>query len=255
MADTDIKLDTVPPEEEAPEKKRGFFGRIFYGLFGPFIRIYKRIILALTNTFRRIGNGIKFVGLKTWKVLRVVLAVGAVLGVIGGACYAGIYFKLLNLEDLNRSLMLWKWPYIGENFVEPAPLPEEEPEPEKTDEKKKEKKETVVEDVRPKTAEAKASSKPIKITKEEIEKQMKEAAKAEKKRATKLARLYENMKPQEAADIMNEMDDSTVIAVLQRMEESAAAKVLAKMDPAKSARLSNIIFHGGSAVPKIGTLP
>ena len=257
MADNEKKRDTVPPAEKtvaAPKKKRGFFGRIIAGLFSPFVSAYQRIILALSNTFHRIGHAISFVLSKIWFVLKKLLIVSAVLGVIAGSVYLGLYFKLINLEDLNRSLMLWKWPVIGENFVEPPPLPEPEPEENKEPEKAEDKKKESVEDVRPKTAEAKEASKPIKITKEEIEKQMKEAAKAEKKRASKLARLYENMKPQEAADILDSLDDATVIAVLQRMDESQAAKILAKLDPVKAARFSNIIFHGGSAVPRIGRL-
>lgn len=263
MADKDIKQETVPPADDSPEevkpkKKRGFFGRIFAALTDPFVSAYRRIILALSNTARRIWNAIKFVGSKLWFVLKRLLIASAVVGAIAGSIYLALYFKVLDLDDLNRSLMLWKWPVIGENFVEPPPLPEPEPEPEEKTkpegEAGKDKKKPAVEDVRPKQAEEKAPSKQIKITKADIEKQMQEAAKAEKKRAAKLARLYENMKPQEAADIMNEMDDATVISVLQRMEESAAAKVLAKLDPVKAGRLSNIIFHGGSAVPKIGRL-
>lgn len=242
------------------KKKVGIFRSIFNGLIFPFVWVYDRIVLAITNTLRRICNAITgvcraiknffwniFTKLweimkKVWVVLKKVLIVLLVLGVIVGGFFLGMYLRLFNVDDVNRKLSLYKWPIIGENFVEPPPL--EEPVAEQGSESAKDKN-GKIEDVRPKNAEAKSA--PIKVTKEEIEKQMKEAAAAEKKRVTKLARLYENMKPQEAATIMNDLDDVVIVAILQRMDESQAAKILAKIDPVKSARLTKIIFGGSTS--------
>ena len=65
----------------------------------------------------------------------------------------------------------------------------------------------------------------------------------EKKRVSKLARLYEGMKPSEAVPIMEQLDDDTIVAVLNRMEEENAAKVLAAFDSARAASLSTAMLR------------
>ena len=85
------------------------------------------------------------------------------------------------------------------------------------------------------------------LTKEEIEKQMKEREAQEKKRVSKLARVYNEMKPQQAAEVMKDLDDDLSVAILQKMDESQAAKTLAAMDADQSARLTKLMYTG---VPK-----
>ena len=253
------KEEKVVKKATAKPKKPGFFRSIFNFIFYPFIKVYERIALALSNTKKRIVGAImavcrfiKNIFLKLWEVmkkawviLKKLLIVFLILGVIAGGFFLGMYLRLFNLDDLNRGLQLYKWPVIGENFVEPPPL--EEPEQTGDDAKKDGKdKNGKVEDVRPNAADSKTPT--IKVTKEEIEKQMKESAKAEKKRVSKLARLYENMKPQEAATIMEDVEDVIIVAVLQKMEESQAAKILAKIEPAKAARLTRMIYGGPTSL-------
>ena len=84
----------------------------------------------------------------------------------------------------------------------------------------------------------------MKITKEEIEKQQKEREAAEKKRVTKLARLYNDMKPADAAKVMETLDIDLCIAILQRMDEGNAAKVMAAFDPERAAQITQIIYEG-----------
>jgi flagellar protein FlbB len=64
----------------------------------------------------------------------------------------------------------------------------------------------------------------------------------ETKKISKLARLYGNMKPEEAVPILTQLDDATVVAVLNKMEEDQAAQVLAKFDPAKAAQISQAML-------------
>ncbi|WP_399555551.1 MotE family protein, partial [uncultured Selenomonas sp.] len=85
------------------------------------------------------------------------------------------------------------------------------------------------------------------LTKEEIEKQMKEREAQEKKRVSKLARVYNEMKPQQAAEVMKDLDDDLSVAILQKMDESQAAKTLAAMEAEQSARLTKLMYTG---VPK-----
>jgi hypothetical protein len=84
----------------------------------------------------------------------------------------------------------------------------------------------------------------VKITKEEIEKQQKERETAEKKRVTKLARLYNDMKPADAAKVMETLDIDLCIAILQRMDESNAAKVMTAFEPGRAAEITQIIYEG-----------
>ncbi|MBD3221082.1 hypothetical protein GF314_07535 [bacterium] len=56
--------------------------------------------------------------------------------------------------------------------------------------------------------------------------------------ASKLAKMYEAMKPAKAATILAAMDMEVTLAILARMKERAAAKILSYMDAGHAARLS-----------------
>ena len=125
---------------------------------------------------------------------------------IGGAV-AAIYFQVVNDEQVqwaNENLGLYKMPLVGadqmfEYFKVPEGVvwPEPEPEPELTEEEKN-KAETVAANNPSAKAAAegdKQKSKDVKISRKEIEAQMAAREAAEKKRISKLARIYENMKP------------------------------------------------------------
>ncbi|HXP73271.1 MAG TPA: hypothetical protein VN823_03935 [Stellaceae bacterium] len=49
-----------------------------------------------------------------------------------------------------------------------------------------------------------------------------------------LVKIYETMKPREAARIFEELDTPTVLDVLEQMKEAKAAPILASMDPTKA---------------------
>ena len=49
-----------------------------------------------------------------------------------------------------------------------------------------------------------------------------------------LVRLYESMKPRDAATIFNELDMAVLLPVVDRMKEAKAAAIMAAMDPAKA---------------------
>ena len=130
----------------------------------------------------------------------------------------------------NEKLGLYNLPIIGQYFVKPAPTQDEMEnmpvENDKPDDKDKK------------------DTKKVTISKKEIEQQMKEREAAEKKRVSKLARLYNEMKPRDAAEAMDSLDDDLVIAILQRMDEGNAAKVLSEFQPAKTARLTQLMYEG-----------
>ena len=138
------------------------------------------------------------------RILRIVGIILLIAVLIVGGFFLGIYLRILDSNEMNEKMGLYDMPIIGEYFVRPAPqegasivtdAPAEEP--------KKDTKE----------------SKPLRLSKEEIEKQAKEMQAAERKRVSKLARIYNEMKPADAAKILQEMDDTLIINILQRMDE------------------------------------
>ena len=168
--------------------------------------------------------------------MKVLLMLFLLFVLIVGGFALGVYLQLIDTQEANEKMKLYDLPVIGEYFVRPAPseddmekMPVEDAKPDKdTDVKKDDKKE----------------SKKLVITKEEIEKQMKQREAEEKKRVSKLARLYNQMKPKDAAKAMDELDDDMCIAILQRMDEAVVAKIMTEFDEGKTARITRIMYAG-----------
>lgn len=209
--------------------------------------------VAEESTLRRVGK-------RLLHFLGILLALGVI---VAAGFFAGIYLRLFDVYEANEQLDRHALPFVSEYIVEPikkipgafdeyifqpasravdeklsSPPPDAQPaEGEKKPEEDKK-------DDSPKPITKEEESKPIVLSKEEIEKQQKEAEAAERKRVSKLAKLYNEMKPEAAADIMTDLDDEIAVAVLQKMDESQAAKVLASLDPGHSARLTRSIYTG-----------
>lgn len=60
----------------------------------------------------------------------------------------------------------------------------------------------------------------------------------ENNRIRSLVKIYEGMKPKDAANIFNEMDMAVLLKVISRMSERKAAPIIAAMDTAKANRLT-----------------
>ena len=176
------------------------------------------------------------------KIVKIALAAILLLVLVAGGLLLGVYLQIFDAGTMNEKLKLYDMPIIGEFFVKPAP---ETGEALKEDVSGKPKEELT--DSKPDPDKDKGQSKPKVLTKEEIEKQMKEREAQEKKRVSKLARVYNEMKPQQAAEVMKDLDDDLSVAILQKMDESQAAKTLAAMDADQSARLTKLMYTG---VPK-----
>ena len=164
------------------------------------------------------------------KILKLIIMLILLAVLIVGGFALGIYLRLFDTQAANEKLGLYNLPIIGQYFVKPAPTQDEMEnmpvENDKPDDKDKK------------------DTKKVTISKKEIEQQMKEREAAEKKRVSKLARLYNEMKPRDAAEAMDSLDDDLVIAILQRMDEGNAAKVLSEFQPAKTARLTQLMYVG-----------
>ncbi len=75
-------------------------------------------------------------------------------------------------------------------------------------------------------------------------------------RLKRLVKIYESMKPKNAARIFMELDMPTLLDVVERMREAKAAPIIAKLEPGKAKRITTRIavrrkFRGHSA----GRLP
>ncbi|MGE0254100.1 MAG: MotE family protein [Alphaproteobacteria bacterium] len=53
-----------------------------------------------------------------------------------------------------------------------------------------------------------------------------------------VVKIYESMKPREAARILGELETRTLLAIMERMKERGAAPILAAMDPQRARELT-----------------
>lgn len=70
--------------------------------------------------------------------------------------------------------------------------------------------------------------------KADIEKLLGQQQEMENSRINSLVKIYENMKPKEAATIFNTLDMDVLLSVIGRMKEAKSSPVLAAMDPEKA---------------------
>jgi len=74
--------------------------------------------------------------------------------------------------------------------------------------------------------------------KSEIEVLLKQQSDEEKARIASLVKIYEGMKPKDAARIFNTLDMDVLLSVVGRMSERKSAPVIASMDPARARNLT-----------------
>ncbi|MBQ1918655.1 MAG: magnesium transporter MgtE [Schwartzia sp.] len=178
---------------------------------------------------------------KKRRILKALAILFLLVLLIGAGFFVGIYLRIFDVDKINESMKLYDMPVIGQYFVKrqvTETSSEQTPEAKTADNAQNDKDKDKAAQQKPE------ESKPMILTKAEIEKQKKEQQAAEKKRVTKLARLYNEMKPTDAAAIMDALNDDITIAILQRMDESQCAKVLTAFEPDKSARLTRIMYAG-----------
>lgn len=71
----------------------------------------------------------------------------------------------------------------------------------------------------------------LRVLKKKVESALQEYRKEEDKKTQSLVKIYENMKPKNAADIMARMKLENILPIVDKMKEKNAAEILAKMDP------------------------
>ena len=184
-----------------------------------------------------------------FKILFIVLLL---MAIILGGFFLGVYLRVFDVNTVNEKLELYKYPILSEYFVKPDSVMDNQT---SADEKSKDDNGKVMQETNGSGVKAIKQSteavKPVTLTKEDIEKQIKQSKIEEKKRISKLARLYEQMKPEDAVKILDELSDDMIIAILGKMDEAQVSKILVKFDADKSARLTKMMYNGKPPVTQI----
>lgn len=171
-------------------------------------------------------------------LIKKLLIVFVILMLAGVGFALGIYLKLIDLPGLVDNWKLHEYPVIGQYFTPPKTNFEPV---ELEDQVARKPVNTSPPVVQPQVEPPSLGLPPADADKD---KQAKIKQQEEMKRVSKLARLYENMKPEEAVAILNKLDDATVIAILNKMEEGQVAKIMAQFDADRAARISQAMLKG-----------
>lgn len=78
----------------------------------------------------------------------------------------------------------------------------------------------------------------LKALEEKINKLLAQLDEKSSLRVKSLAKIYENMKPQEAAKIFEELEMSLLLEIMRNMKEQKVAPIIAQMNPSKAKELS-----------------
>ncbi len=152
-----------------------------------------------------------------------------VMVLIVAGFFLGIYLQIFDSDEMNKKMGLYNMPVVGQFFPKPA----------------EETTSTVPDDAKEKEQPKKNDkSKAVKLDQKEIDKLTQQRQAEEKKRVSKLARLYNEMKPEDAARILETMDNDIVIAIFQRMDESQVSQIMTEFDPDRAAAISKIMYVG-----------
>lgn len=172
---------------------------------------------------------------KSRPILTFLLVVFVLLLLGGGGFAAGVYMNLLDVQRFK----LYEYPIIGQYF--PKPPTNEEISDEITEQVVDPKPQSPAQPTATPATTPPAAALPADADKEKLAKSLKQE---ETKRISKVARLYGDMKPDEAVAIMTQLDDETVLAVFSKMEEEQVAKILALFEPKRSASLTKEMLKG-----------
>ncbi|WP_196604740.1 MotE family protein [Pectinatus haikarae] len=173
-----------------------------------------------------------------WKKILIVILI--VLLLFGGF-FLGIYLRILDTNKLNTSLHLYDWPVIGQNFVKPD---EEAAQTEKTQVDVGSKGGSSAANAAQAENPAAAQSKPVSLTKKQLDEQKKTREAEVNKRVGKLSRIYAQMDPQKAAAILAPLDDNVVGSILQKMDDARSAKVMENFDTTRAAQITQLLYNG-----------
>lgn len=185
-------------------------------------------------------------GQKLKKKLKKLLIILLILLILLGGFFGGIYLRILDIDKINQSLHLYDWPVIGANFKKPDAAATtgktQKVDVAGTDKGAQSTGQTAPDAVGQKTAIE--QSKPVILTKKQLDEQKKAREDEVKKRISKISRIYTQMDPKKAAAILVNLDNNTIAVILQKMPDNTSAKIMENMDSARSAQLTKTLYNG-----------
>lgn len=81
----------------------------------------------------------------------------------------------------------------------------------------------------------------LQILREELRSLLDQQEQEEEARIKSLVKIYEGMKPKEAANVFNTLDMEIMLSIVSRMSERKSAPILAAMDPSKARALTVLL--------------
>lgn len=180
------------------------------------------------------------------RLIKILAFILLFLCLIIGGVFLGVYLRVFDVNAMNEKLELYKYPVIGQYFEQPENIDEKEHSDNIELKSKPAAKSEVKQDLL-KNNNANGRTNPnsaVVLTKEEIEKQMKLRQAEEKKRISKLARLYNEMKPEDAVKLLEQLDDNMVLAIMGKMEDDQVVQILPLFNTARGANLTRIMYNG-----------
>lgn len=200
------------------------------------------------KTDKPVGNLKK----KTGKAFKVILIMLVVLILAATSFAVGIYLKFIDVQALAQKWKINEYPIVGKYFSEPKTNFEPvELDPQNPGAAPQDPNASpvlpAVPPVIPSAVQPEAMLPANRVIDDaELQKQAKIKQQEEAKRISKLARLYDAMKPDEAVVILNKMDDATVLVILGKMDEDQVAKIMPLFDAQRAALLSQSMLSGRS---------
>ncbi len=82
---------------------------------------------------------------------------------------------------------------------------------------------------------------------QEIESKQRILSEGRERSAVRLAKMYESMKPAQAAPILSALEMDIILDIMARMKEREAARILANMDASLAARISTELSMEGAS--------
>lgn len=187
---------------------------------------------------------------KRFKLFFKIIAILLLILLLGGLGFAaGVFFKIIDTNNISAQLKLSEYPVIGKYFTPKTNFDKID---EEMQDQSPEKAAVPQQPQNPQLPAADTAGQVLDPTKvmdaAELQKQIQLKQKEDAKRIGKLARLYGGMKPEEAVPILDQLDDATVIAILGKMEEEQVSKIMAQMDTQRAARLTKTMAVGPAVV-------
>ena len=189
------------------------------------------------------------------RIVKIIFLLLFILVITGVGFALGIYLKLIDVDNLADKYGLSSYPVIGKYFEKNPQTNFQQVDPEQQGDIPLVPEEPTANPVNGQTPlemqnlmmpNQAVSSSGMTLPPDKDPAKIKQ--KEEAKRIGKLARLYGNMKPDEAVGIMTQLDDDTIVAILNKMEEDQAAKILALFDNVRAGRISQNMLRGNKVV-------